>query len=491
MKKKYEVFDLLRYFHNARKKDGTLAPILGEDSVALTSALAYLLEDNNFCIKAYSGTGKTVIMEAVQALLPEEWFYSMEHLSETAIWYDATAINLSRFVFIPEAQKLPEGVMEIIKTWADDRTAKRKVTDITTKSTRKQSLYKKYVFMCVAVENDKGSAYFDAELERRCMIMHTNPTVEQTERVLKYKLMHSALPKSKISDMGTEEIDGLRQHMETCVTERDDDMATVIKNPCAPFLIDAIPSAFPVSRSKVQYLLRLVNAIARFYPHELVRIEKDGVQYGLVSPKHNWIALRIYLNSFVEECLHMPSHGTDILKLFPDSRLDRFGFADSETVKMSEAEIKKAAKAAGLPFTKLRPVISGLLMTGFLESEEDGKRILYYKSPLLTSPQSKIKWSDLIEKTKEFVRENWPEVADEFIRGSCSRIQIVDPLNGNNIELGARAERATEVEDAEYPEVFKSAKDAKIKDYETFLLKAEGDYNEEEDKAVRLYFKKG
>jgi hypothetical protein len=45
----------------------------------------------------------------------------------------------------------------------------------------------------------------------------------------------------------------------------------------------------------------------------------------------------------------MPSHGTDILKLFPDTRLDRFGFADSETVKMSEGELKKAAKAAGLP----------------------------------------------------------------------------------------------------------------------------------------------
>ena len=38
--------------------------------------------------------------------------------------------------------------------------------------------------MAVAVENDKGSAMFDAELERRCMIMHTNPTVKQTERVV-------------------------------------------------------------------------------------------------------------------------------------------------------------------------------------------------------------------------------------------------------------------------------------------------------------------
>lgn len=39
-------------------------------------------------------------------------------------------------------------------------------------------------------------------------------------------------------------------------------------------------------------------------------------------------------------------------------------------------------------------------MTGFLECEEDGKRKLYYKSPLLTSPESKINWSELIEETK-------------------------------------------------------------------------------------------
>ena len=490
MKTKYEIHDLLRYFHNARRPDGTLAPILGEDEVALTAALAYLLEDNNFCIKAYSGTGMTVIMDAIKALLPPEWCYTMEHLSDTAVWYDKTAINLARFIFIPEAQKLPEGCMEIIKTWADERTANRKVTDVTTKRTRAQYLFRKYVFMCVAVENDKGSAYFDAELERRCMIMHTNPTVTQTERVLKYKLSSAALPKTKVAKMSVEEIEGLAEHIKNIITERDDDRSTIIKNPCAPFLIDAIPSAFPVSRSKIQYLLRLINAVARFHPEELIRVEQDGVQYGLVSPKHNWIGLRIYLNSFVEECLHMPSHGTDILKLFHESRLDRFGVADSDTVKMSETELKKAAKAAGLPFTKLRPVISGLLMTGFLESEEDGKRILYYKSPLLTSPQSKIKWNDLIEETKNFIRENWPEVAEEYIGRSCSRIHIVDPISGDNIELGARAKRATEVERADYPDLFKSAKDAKIKDYESFLTKAEGDYNEKEFEAIRSHFQK-
>ena len=490
MPKKFELYDLTKYFHNVKKEDGTLNPILGEDELALSSCLSYLLEDNNFVIKAYSGTGKTVIMDAIFSLLPEEFYYTLEHLSETAVWYDAEKINRARFIAIPEAQKLPEAVIEVVKTWGDGRSAFRKRTDVTIGDTVETQIHPKYVFMCVAVENTKGASYFDAELERRCMIMHTNPTVKQTELVLKHKLMHSALPKTTMSSMDDKEIDALKEHILDAIRERDEDDATDLKNPCAPFLFDAIPSAFPVSRSKVQYLLRLINAIARFYPNEITKVEKDGVTYGLVSPKHNWLGLRIYLNSFVEECLHMPSHGTDILKLFPETRLDKFGFADSETVKMSEGEMKKAAKAAGLPFTKLRPVIAGLLMTGFLEVEDDGKRKLYFKSPLINEPVSKINWSDLIEETKKFVRENWSEVSDEYIRSNCSSIKIVDPFNGDNIELGERAKSAVEVKSADYNKIFKTAKDAKIKDYESFLLNAEGDYNDKEDKAVREYFQK-
>ncbi len=44
---KYELHDLVRYFHNVRNKKGELNPIIGEDKLAVTSALAFLLEDNN------------------------------------------------------------------------------------------------------------------------------------------------------------------------------------------------------------------------------------------------------------------------------------------------------------------------------------------------------------------------------------------------------------------------------------------------------------
>ena len=42
---------------------------------------------------------------------------------------------------------------------------------------------------------------------------------------------------------------------------------------------------------------------------------------------------------------------------------------------LSINEIKKAAKAVGLPFTKLEPILAGLVMTGFLEVDEDKRRI--------------------------------------------------------------------------------------------------------------------
>ena len=488
--KKYEVHDLTRYFHNVKNKKGELNPILGEDATALTACLSYLLEDTNFVIKAYSGTGKTVIMDAIFGLLPDEFYHTMEHLSETAVWYDADKINRSRFVAKPEAQKLPERVKEDIKTWGDSRAAFRKKTDITVGETVKQTLNAKYVFMCVAVENTKGSSYFDAELERRCMIMHTNPTVVQTERVIKHKLLEAASPLSDLTTMSDAEIEGLRRHILDVIVNRDDEEAIKLKNPCAPFLFEAIPSAFPVSRSKVQYLLKLINAVARFYPDEILRVEKDGVAYGLVTPKHNWLGLRIYLNSFVEECLHMPSHGTDILKLFPDTRLDKFGFADGETIRMSTNEIKKAAKAVGLPFTKLDPILMGLVMTGFLEMDDDKGKRMYYKSPLIDEPVAKINWSELIEETKEFMGKNWSTVAGEYNGRFCSDIKIVDPFTGDNVRLGSRAKTAKEVEKMDYPKVFKTKRDSEIKDYESFLLHAEGDYNEKELSAIRTTFKK-
>ncbi len=489
-----EIHDIVRYLHNVRKEDGSANPIIGEDELGVVAALSYLLEDNNFVIKAYSGTGKTVIMDAVFGLLPDEYFHSIEHLSETAVWYDADKINRARFIAIPEAQKLPEGVMEVIKTWGDGRPALRKKTDVTTQDVSEQKLNPKYVFMCVAVENTKGSTYFDAELERRCMIGHTNPTVKQTDAVVNHKLMDSAVPKSFMTTMTDDEIEALRGHIIDAVGRRDDENAILLRNPCAPFISEAIPTLFPVSRSKVQYLLKVINAVGRFYPDEILKVEKDGVTYGLLTPKHTWLGLRIYLNSFLNECLHMPSHGTDVLKLFPDTRVDKFGLAGSDIVKMTAREIRTAAKSAGLPFTKIEPIVEGLVFTGFLETkEEDGKRY-YFKSPLLRSPASKIDWGELINKTKEFVDTHWSECAEEYKQRFCDDVEVVDPFTGETVKVATDAASPTDMDvvGGDFPEEFKTKADYEWyleNDWNEveFLLNAQGDYKAVDIEKIKEY----
>ena len=489
-----ELHDIVRYLHNVRKNDGSANPIIGEDELGVVATLAYLLEDNNFVIKAYSGTGKTVIMDAVFGLLPEDYYHSIEHLSETAVWYDADRINRARFIAIPEAQKLPEGVMEVIKTWGDGRPALRKKTDVTTQDVTEQRLHPKFVFMCVAVENTKGSSYFDAELERRCMIGHTNPTVKQTESVIEHKLLDIAVPKSFMTTMSDEEIEALQMHIIDAIGKRDDEDAVLLRNPCAPFISEAIPALFPVSRSKVQYLLKVINAVGRFYPDEILKVEKDGVTYGLLTPKHTWLGLRIYLNSFLNECLHMPSHGTDVLKLFPDTRLDRFGLAGSEVVKMTSREIRTAAKSAGLPFTKIEPIVEGLVFTGFLETTEVEGKKYYFKSPLLRSPSSKIDWKQLIEDTKELTKKHWSDISNEYIDRFCTDIEVVDPFSGEIMHIASSASSPADIDiiAGDFPVIFKTkndfewTKDNKWDEVE-FLLNAEGDYNKKEVTEIKEY----
>ena len=246
------------------------------------------------------------------------------------------------------------------------------------------------------------------------MITHTNPTVKQTEQVLKYKLQQVAQPAQNLETMSDEEIQKLREHFKTRIIARDDASGVKIRNPCAPFLFDVIPTLFPIARSKVHYLLKLINGVARFFPNEIMTVERDGKTYGLVTPKHNWLAIQIYIDAFVTECLQMPSHGTDILHLIPDSEMDAFGMVTSETVKMSVREIQKAARSAGLPFSgkNITPLLTSLQMLGFLETEEDNGKRLYFKSPMIKEPSTKIDLINVMESTIKLMKETWPEIAD-------------------------------------------------------------------------------
>jgi hypothetical protein len=187
-------------------------------------------------------------------------------------------------------------------------------------------------------------------------------------------------------------------------------------------------------------LLKLIKGVARFFPDEIISVQKNEHTYGLVTPKHNWLAIQIYIDSFVTECLQMPAHGTDILHLIPDSEIDQFGLVTTETIKMSRREIQQAARSAGLPFAQknINPLLGSLVMLGFLEMEEEGNKKLFFKSALVKEPSTKIDWNEVVEQTKKLVTDTWPaDVANEYIARYCTEIEVEDPFTRKKSILGA------------------------------------------------------
>jgi len=49
-----------------------------------------------------------------------------------------------------------------------------------------------------------------------------------------------------------------------------------------------------------------------------------------------------------------------------------------------------------------------LVMLGFLEVEEEGNKQLFFKSPLVREPSTKIDWNTLLADTKKSMSEAWP-----------------------------------------------------------------------------------
>tara|TARA_Y100000401_G_scaffold103541_1_gene94629 strand:- start:58 stop:537 length:480 start_codon:yes stop_codon:yes gene_type:complete len=148
----------------------------------------------------------------------------------------------------------------------------------------------------------------------------------------------------------------------------------------------------------------------------------------------------------------MPSHGIDILKLIPDSDVDKFGMVTSEVVKMSMKEIQQCARQAGLPFAgkSVTPLLTSLQMLGFLEMEDDSGKKLYFKSPLIREPSTKINWGDVIDNTADLVKDTWNEISNEYIERHCTNVEVVNPFTGDTVQLGTMSKKPSEVETQSY-----------------------------------------
>jgi len=102
------LYDVKRYFctHVPVGVDGKPRSILiGEERPAMTSTIYLLIMRGSVLLRAYSGTAKTLIIDAIHFLSDPERWYTIERGSGKNIWSQGRHIDKADIVEFPELQK--------------------------------------------------------------------------------------------------------------------------------------------------------------------------------------------------------------------------------------------------------------------------------------------------------------------------------------------------------------------------------------------------
>ncbi len=436
--KDYNLYDVVRYAQSLGPRS-----LVGEERALLTVFCAFVMGKRSLLIESFSGSGKTVIADAIMGLIKDEQKFEIRMTSPQYLYYNADVINNSSFILFPELQKVaasPE-VMEILKDWGEGKHATRGVTDVARfrethgrEGTMELELDPKPFLTTVAIENSQYEVVQLREFLRRLTKVHTDPGKEQNRRVIVQKLLQWAGHWQEISNI--QEREGLIGHISNCINGPKVE-GRIIKgytNPASEALLKSIPLDFIEVRSALPRLITITNGITRFLHSNAIRSGKNL----LVAPVHMWLAWRIYGQSFLQDALNIPEPmGEQILALIPETADPDFASIDDT---LSSNQLWEQLRGQGYALTRdqLQKLLDRLVYNGWLGELEgvfEQKTHYYYRSSLRefdTEPN----WHQVVEASQKNVAVNHPDKADEYIRRFCpgKKKTVTDPLTGKETE---------------------------------------------------------
>jgi len=418
-------------------------PLIGEEAAALQTFLHFVVAESPTLVMAYSGTGKTVLIDAVLDLIPEGELFSIQQGSETSPWYNAAAINRARFVEFPELQKATQniGIVEILKNWGEGKDAKREKTDIIKEKEGEnpidEQLLKWHPFISSAAIGNVAAkpVLDDDEFMRRVLEVRTDPSQEMTKRVVGYKMARWG----KATDdapLTPYEVSMLKGHISEILNKGP----TKYVNPAYKLFEDVIPTALPVARSYVDNLIRLTNAVGRFYYKK--RIILDENLY--LTPQDLYEASRIYIKDFIEGCMKLPLLGREILNVFPSHKLAMAqsltdDIPDNCKLTIQEVSDKLESIGVSLDVKSVNRILAHLCMNHFLIQDENDKRKRFHRSVHTADYDGRVDWKAIVKACADGAPN------DEYRTRFCgSSIVLTDPITGEKVDILALPEEKVE-----------------------------------------------
>lgn len=428
--------------------------LVGETINALTCAAALASGKNlGIGLLAAAGSGKTVVMDALvgdegtadDALIQQKYVYFKDAASNTAIWYDQDKINKAKILVLKELQKdKGHDAIEMLKSLTEGKSARRKVTDVTTDGVKEQKINPMPCFFSLAVENDTKT---DTELARRCITMNTDVSKDQTKKVLELKAMRKFNPQSQrvISDDKRDEI---RANFNYCFSQKFD-----IANPFAPAFAKLIGEIAPdqKARSMMEHFWDVMEGVTKINALNKPFYVGEGASTILATIQDLYQTLDIYLESFLRDLYGIPPMGDIVLQGFKDAtaelkaqtgakknsgNLGSFvGMSDDSDAYFTVTEVREAIRRkqnVNLSTKVVLEICRQLVDAGYLADNRETKTITYKVQDEFT----KIAFPDatlMLKEAAALVKDKYPEIYDEWYKHQYT--PYIHPVDGHLVHL--------------------------------------------------------
>lgn len=431
---------LVDYFDEA-DYCGKPNPLIGNDTAKLTFPIQFFISHQDCLIHGPAGGGKTTLLDGTLALYAGEEAFSdnVRGLIVASAGSGKSMVTrtmesrlkYSPFFVMRELQTFLEDNTnkEIFKTWMEGKPFIYHRNDAGNDDTKSYILDPPCIATTIADENEKALKLGE-EVDRRFFRIAIESTEELNRRVHRAKADIDALTPEKRFRLSSQDVEALRDHLVTASNKcygmkrkdakllggwRPDHKIRHMVNPSSPSLQTKVPSRATRSNSVINYLFKAQRGVATF------NWEKTEGHFGdimMVLPVDNYHAWEMCGSSVVYSSMGINGTlGADILELI----YERSIYDDPEELIPSRDnathidDIVNAMRAkADITRQTILRNIASLQMNGFVFADEPRNKYLWKHSSQRYDIGAT--WPEVMEETRAFVKENYPDQFDEYRR---------------------------------------------------------------------------
>lgn len=429
----------------------------GEADTFLTVLLAK--QGGGFLVmKGPSRSGKDYIVEATNsAELDHTTEFIPESSSPTALFEKHEDLNRANVHIYPDmGSEIPEHLMQQIKRHGEGRSITHSYTDVQGgRETVEQTIHPPDGFvMFIATDNNDLDLNDYPEVRNRALIVYTDASQEQNERVLdRQALEESTFRDDIVSESRAAEIRNyineipthrynVAEHMDGGIGQMKVAFSQEFRQQ------DPLPTHFPEVRMDYKRLMKFMKIMSIFHYQDRMDPLIHGAPTLMVTPIDGWLTMRVFGEKMIMSALNLEELDLEIIRELRDTN-------DAFTVSEIQSEMR--SRGYHVSDEDVRRSLKSMKHKGYVEVDQKATPHEWYATAFATvaKPNKTFDWDAICNGARErlYDDDSWPhdvveEYDDRFLSGPQEAVMPFGDRAGEVINIKEWSGYTSEVEEA-------------------------------------------